>query len=527
MTDRPSLPLPVRATLGLLIGLGGATAQISQEELVPAEGPGLFDQFGATVAAGGGFVAVGAPYDDTAAPAAGLVRIFRRNADGWFDYAQIAAAQPATSAHLGEALDFDGDTLAASARGLPPGAVHLFERVEGGPASWQPTDVLTPDGPCNGFGWDVAVAGDLAAVGVFEEFGRVFLYERVEGAWLLDTVLQPAGLQPGDLFGSSVALSGDTLVVGASHSHIDGGDGRVWVFEHDPRAEGEAWTVQAVLEPVDPPPHGGFGWAVDLSGDRLVVGAFENEDTGELPGAAYLFERDADGTWSETTQFVADADHVPASFGRAVAIDDDVVCVGAFQEVSGPEQVPAGRAYVFRDFAGTWAQVADLRAKASSEDDHFGRAVSVMAGMVAVGSPGKGLGGKAYVYLPVDKLGAWLDLGGAVAGFGGMAPELSGHGALTPGAETTLTLREGAPSAPAVLVLGFSSLGAPFLGGVLQPSPDVLLGLVLDAQGRFEVSWPWPADIPTGAPHLLQAWVQDAQAVAGWSASNGLSALAP
>lgn len=122
---------------------------------------------------------------------------------------------------------------------------------------------------------------------------------------------------------------------------------------------------------------------------------------------------------------------------------------------------------------------------------------------------------------------AWVDLGHALAGSSGL-PLLSGTGALTAGAITTLDLLHAAPSSPTVLVAGGSQLALPILGGVLVPSPDVLVfGLATSAQGELAHAFAWPGGIPTGASLYFQAWTADAAAPQGWSASNGLAATVP
>jgi len=144
-----------------------------------------------------------------------------------------------------------------------------------------------------------------------------------------------------------------------------------------------------------------------------------------------------------------------------------------------------------------------------------------------VGAPGKGLGGEAFVYQPVDQLGAWVALGGASAGSGGLEPALEGTGSLQAGAPTQLVLSDGAPLAPALLVAGLSVLGQPFQGGVLHPQPDVLLPLVLDEQGREVLAWPWPAGVAPATSLTFQGWVADPGAAGGWAGSNGVAAYAP
>ena len=121
----------------------------------------------------------------------------------------------------------------------------------------------------------------------------------------------------------------------------------------------------------------------------------------------------------------------------------------------------------------------------------------------------------------------WTNLGGGIAGTAGV-PVLAGDGTLTAGDSTTLSLAGGLPGGSAYVVLGLSKLGAPFKGGVLVPNPDVILDpLPLDGAGALELSFPWPAGIPSGASAFWQHWIPDATAVKGFAASNGLQGTTP
>jgi hypothetical protein len=122
---------------------------------------------------------------------------------------------------------------------------------------------------------------------------------------------------------------------------------------------------------------------------------------------------------------------------------------------------------------------------------------------------------------------AWVDLGDALAGAGG-EPMLAGSGTLAAGSPVELQLTGAAPLAPAVLVVGFSVLDAPFKGGVLVPSPDALVaGLVTGPTGALLLAGTWPAGVPSGTALVFQEWIQDVVGPQGWSASNALQAFAP
>jgi len=125
--------------------------------------------------------------------------------------------------------------------------------------------------------------------------------------------------------------------------------------------------------------------------------------------------------------------------------------------------------------------------------------------------------------LPSD----WTTLGGAVAGAHGV-PKLLGKGPLVSDGEISFTLAEALENAPLILVVGLSTLNLPFKGGLLVPSPDILLfGLATDVYGTTTLAATLPPSLPSGLTIVLQEWIQDPAAVNGFAATTGISATAP
>jgi hydroxyacylglutathione hydrolase len=120
----------------------------------------------------------------------------------------------------------------------------------------------------------------------------------------------------------------------------------------------------------------------------------------------------------------------------------------------------------------------------------------------------------------------WTDLGQSLAGASG-PPSLQATGSLADDTQIVLDLEDAAAVAPTVLVGGLTSIDAPFKGGVLVPSPSVLVSLVTDANGRLSLVGQWPAGFPVASTIYLQCWVQDAGAPAGFAASNAQLGTTP
>jgi hypothetical protein len=187
----------------------------------------------------------------------------------------------------------------------------------------------------------------------------------------------------GDRFGAAVAVSGSYAIVGAHTDDATFPDaGSAYIFRYDGTTE--AWIEEQKLVAPDPGNNDRFGAAVDIissvAGDVAVVGAFlEDNDGGLDAGSAYVFRRNAAGTWVFEHKLLA-SDRFPGDFfGRGVAItrDDasDVIVVGAPQDDDGGSAT--GSAYVFRKSGAAWMQEQKLTAPDAAANDQFGQSVDI------------------------------------------------------------------------------------------------------------------------------------------------------
>jgi len=273
--------------------------------------------------------------------------------------------------------------------GPEAGAVYLFERTDDG---WTQRNRFAPEKTEAGeFGRSVAFDGDRLVVGDANEpttmvsyVGGAYVFAHDEGDWS-----QEASFTTGnqDLFGTAVAIDGETLLVGAPFADPDeNSTGAVYVYE---RVDG-AWERQTMLSPADPADvvyQGRFGQAVALDGDTAVVGA------PEIPrgsGRAYVFQRTETG-WTQNARVSAPDIEDGAEFGTSVAINDETVVVGAQQAHE------TGRAYVFRA-NDTWTDPLRLTAADPHEDVEFGAAVALLDGAALVGAPVYEAASGAYLF---------------------------------------------------------------------------------------------------------------------------------
>ena len=304
-----------------------------------------------------------------------------------------------------------------------------------------------------------ALGVDQSARLSMEDGKAVFTIEESRAVYPLtiDPIAQEVYLKasnpgPGDDFGWAVAVSGDTAAVGAfsedsASGGIDGDQsnnsasnaGAVYVFV---KTAG-VWSQQAYIKAPHPGSTDRFGYALALDGDRLVVGAFQedsdatgidgdsNNDNATNSGAAFVFER-TNGVWSQAAYLKASNAEPHDSFGYSVAVSGDWIAVGADDERSGSAGVnmgqfdnsvsQSGAVYVFHRDPSGWSQEAYVKASNPSPFARFGSSVVISADSLVVGawgdsSAGVGMngdqggggetyGGAAYIFDRVG--GTWV-----------------------------------------------------------------------------------------------------------------------
>jgi hypothetical protein len=248
----------------------------------------------------------------------------------------------------------------------------------------------------------VAISGNTAIVGAFGargEQGAAYIFEQVDSSandWHQVARLAPSG--PGIVhgFGSSVAISGDTAVVGAPLEPFDGvtAPGAAYVFRRDQNGP-NAWGEVARLTVSDGPPIHFLGQAVGISGDTVVVAADGRPATGALDpalpggGAVYVFARDEGGpdAWGQIAKLNGDDERLLDQFARSVAISGETVIVGA-PGCCGTNN-GNGAAYVFQREAetGTWRQIAKLQPANQVTSETFGNKVAISGNTAIVSAP--------------------------------------------------------------------------------------------------------------------------------------------
>ena len=339
--------------------------------------------------------------------------------DPWIQQAELTASDGATGDGFGISVALSGNTAVVGAfshqagPNANQGAAYVFVQNGG---TWSQQDELTAsDGGANDhFGGSVAISGDTVVVGAFHHNvgsnagqGAAYVFVKSGEAWIQQAELTSSDGGAGDAFGSSVAISGGTVVVGAYLRTIgsNAGQGATYVFVQS----GTTWSQQAELTASDGEASDYFGWSVAVSGGTALVGAYNHKvGSNTNQGAAYIFAQSG-STWNQQVELTASDGGARDYFGWSVAVSESTAAVGAYNHTVG-SNTSQGAAYVFGQSGTTWSQQAELTASDGGASDYFGWSVAVSGNTAAVGATQHTIGsnsgqGAAYVFM--ESGGTW------------------------------------------------------------------------------------------------------------------------
>ncbi|MBO0860291.1 MAG: PxKF domain-containing protein [Chloracidobacterium sp.] len=375
----------------------------TQQQKLEASDAMIGDSFGNSVAISGDTVVVGARFDDDAAGLdQGSAYVFVRSGDGtWTQQQKLEASDAAAGDQFGSSVAISGETIVVGtslkpgALGIQEGAVYVFSRSGG---AWtQQQKLVAPDPHVfDGFGYSVAISGETIVVGDVNadgaggiDKGAAYVFARGGGGvWTLQQKLEAldASATPALSFGLSVAISGETIVVGAPNwDDVGAGvydQGSAYVFARN----GGVWSQQQQLLASDPATFELFGQSVAISGDTVVIGASLGAGLVDPhQGASYVFTRSG-VVWSEQQKLEASDAAANDRFGNSVAINGETIVVAAYLSTGalGPQQ---GSAYIFTRNGDVWTQQQELEEAPSERfGPQFGSAVAIGGNTVVVGA---------------------------------------------------------------------------------------------------------------------------------------------
>ena len=363
-------------TVGFLLLVGNAAGATEQAKLNANDGEAN-DYFGYSVSVDGDTAVIGAYRDNyDAGSDFGSVYVFTRSGGTWTQQAKLNATDGATNDFFGISVAVDGDTVVIGtpnddAVGLDSGSAYVFTRS--GTTWTQQAKLNATDGAAGDlFGYSVAIDGDTAVIGAHGDdylptsySGSAYVFTRNGTTWTQQAKINANDVAANnDYFGYSVAVDDNTTVIGAPY---DGGDdaGSAYVFIRS----GTAWIQQAKLNATDRAGFDYFGYSVSVNGDTVVIGAHHDDDAGSNSGSAYVFTRSGT-TWMQQAKLNANDDDAVDEFGVSVSVNGDTVVIGA--HLDDDKGTNSGSAYMFTRSGTTWMQQEKLIETDGADFDYFG-----------------------------------------------------------------------------------------------------------------------------------------------------------
>jgi FG-GAP repeat len=361
----------------------------------PSDGS-AFDQFGQHMAYSGNTLVIGVPRERVGDnKEQGAVYVYARSGATWVRQAKIADSATQAFSHFGESVSIYGDTLVVGSYSFDPSSptttrASIYVRVAG---VWQlQATLLPPKGPLAdpAFGRYVAVYGDSVIVGApglsDNAPGRAFFYQRSGVNWQLISDLQGE-----KSLGEALAIDGNVAVVGAADSRaISGQIGAAYVLE----LVSGSWVIRDRLQPTSPGNVSAvnrFGFSVAIAGQSIVVGAPGSTVTQggvrEGQGAAFAFVRQGNSWVQESVAMLDPGGDADDLFGASVAIRGDRALIGAYGDEDGSPRQFVGSAMIFTRDAGNWMSGAPLRPEPLTDIGSFGAEVELADDIAIIGAP--------------------------------------------------------------------------------------------------------------------------------------------
>jgi len=357
-----------------------------------------------------------------------LITVFSIKAQTWEEVAKALPTpqqQIISNQHYGSAIDIDGDYAVIGAyqyEGYGGIAYVLYNNT----GTWETVAKLTASDRISWsyFGYSVSISGDNIVIGAYGYddnggiLGSAYVFTKPSGGWtnMTETAkLTASDRAERDSFGKSVSISSDNIVIGAVGDDDKGlGSGSAYVFTK-PSGGWVDMTETAKLTASDGAEKDYFGYSVSISGDDIIIGAYQDDDNTENSGSAYIFTKPSGG-WSNMTQtakLTASDGEENDWFGWSVSISGNNIIIGAYQDDDNGGN--SGSAYVFTKPSGGWTnmtQTAKLTASDGASNDCFGTSVSISEDNVIVGAPydddGESGSGSAYIFTKPS--GGWTNM---------------------------------------------------------------------------------------------------------------------
>ncbi|MCK5194773.1 MAG: FG-GAP repeat protein [Desulfobulbaceae bacterium] len=383
--------------LFLLLDVCQGQQEVTEQRL-SANGGSSLDKLGEAVAISGDFAIVGALGDNSSSESSGAAYILTYNGSSWTQTQKLIASDSSGLSKFGQSVAISGDYAIVGAygdngNGASSGAAYIFH-YNG--TSWVEMQKITANDASswNKFGQSVAISGDTAIIGAYgdndrgESAGAAYIFHLDGSNWSQSQKLTAFDTTAWDQFGQSVAISGDYAIIGA-YGDSDNGplSGSAYIFYYN----GNNWLQNQKLIANDGAPWDNFGQSVAISANVAIVGAYKDDDKGKSSGSAYVFYNDG-SNWLFEQKLTASDGVASDFFGHAVSIYGDYAIAGAYGD--DDNGILSGSAYVFYFDGNSWAQIEKLTAADASASDYFGKSVSIYGDHALIGAYGDDINGE-------------------------------------------------------------------------------------------------------------------------------------
>lgn len=374
-------------------------------------------EYGTSVAITENFAIVGASREIIAS---GAAYVYSKDNQGTWSYSQrLAATDPNDGAEYGGGVKFSDDYLVVAAGRADvagtqrAGALYIYDYINN---TWEfgtklVASDMTNDAKLGMNPTSLDVEGNTIVAGAPGEnawTGSVYVFTKVAGTWTETQKIMSPTPQASDVFGIGVALSGDYLVVGANE--VDGRKGAAYVYLKNGSGEFE---YEQTLMASDAANDDFFGTSVSVAGDQMIIGSY---GANQEQGAAYIFERDNQGSWIEVQKLTGNPSSEGTQFGWSTDIQQDYIIVSA-PHIFGFE---AGEVYFYkRENSGTWMEDQVIQGSDTAAEDFYGWSIAMHQNQLIAGAPwededangGNTLdrAGSAYIFHDPNLLGGIAD----------------------------------------------------------------------------------------------------------------------
>jgi len=364
------------------------------------------NKFGFTGSIDGDYAVVGANRDDEYGVFSGASYVYNKTGVNiWDSETKLVGTDTSANDFFGTSVSISDDYLIVGAYGVQSqtGAAYIFRRT--GLNTWDAgTKIIASDSAIGDqFGYSVAISGDYAIVGANRNddggglhSGSAYIFRRTgANTWDAGTKIVASDSVGGQIFGFSVGIDGDYVIVGAPGNPSVGPMGSAYAFR---RTGLNTWDTGIKIVSTDIAISDYFGFSVSIYGDYSIVGAPYKDNQ---RGAGYIFRRTGVNIWDTGTKFELAIQQIGDNFGRSVHVGVDSAIIGA--PFSDNPTINEGSIYLYRNFGiDDWGSAIKMESPIPQEYASFGQSIDTYNNYILVGEdnsvPALNRSGSVYIY---------------------------------------------------------------------------------------------------------------------------------